>query len=242
MTRDRIVLLAALLALLALAPEASSYEAVTVADGGTIRGKVVFTGTPPPPRKEIRTKNPDVCGKGIFEVPQMLLAPDKTVEDAVVYLKAVEKGKPWEKLAKPPELVNHKCSFVPHVQAVPVASDIVIVNSDPVLHNTHGFLDRLTVFNVAMPNLNQRIPKPLKRPGVVKVDCDAHGWMLAWVYVADNPYYAMTRKDGTFSITNVPPGSYTLVAWQEFTGPVEVPVTVKGKGVESVTVDLAKKK
>jgi plastocyanin len=243
MSRCSVVITAAVTAALLLSPgrQASGYEVVTVSDGGTIHGKVTFTGPPPPPRKEIRTKNPDVCGSGVFEVPQMDLAANKAVGEAVVYLKGVEKGGAWEKLAKSPEVVNHKCSFVPHVQAVPVGTDIVVVNSDNVLHNTHAFLNKLTVFNLAMPNLNQRIPKPLKRPGLVKVECDAHGWMLGWVYVADNPYYAMTGKDGSFTLKDVPPGSYTLVIWQEFTGPVEMPVTVKGKGVESVTVDLAKK-
>ncbi len=226
--------------LLPLARQAAGYEAVTVANGGTIRGKVTFTGTPPPPRKEVRTKNPEVCGSGVFEVPQMLLSSEKAVEAAVVYLKAVEKGKAWDKSAKPPELVNHKCSFEPHVQVVPAGSDIVIVNSDPVLHNTHGFLNKLTVFNVAMPNQDQRIPKPLKKPGVVRVECDAHGWMLGWVYVADNPYYAETAKDGTFTIKDVPPGSYTLVAWQEYVGAVEIPVAVKAKEVVSVPVELKK--
>ncbi len=224
-----------------LTPDASGYEVVTVASGGSIQGKAIFTGTPPPPRQEVRTKNPEICGKGVFEVPQMLLSADKAVQDAVVYLKTVEKGKAWDKAAKPPELVNQKCSFVPHVQAVAVGVDIVVVNSDDVLHNTHAFLNKLTVFNLAMPNLGQRIPKPLKRPGIVRVECDAHGWMLGWVYVADNPYYAVTTKEGAFTLKDVPPGAYTLVAWQEFTGPVEVPVTVKPKEVGSVTVDLAKK-
>ncbi len=243
MSRRSALITAALAAvLLSPAPQAAGYEVVAVSDGGTIRGKVTFTGSPPPPRKEIRTKNPEVCGTGEFEVPQMELAADKAVGEAVVYLKGVEKGEAWEKLAKPPEIVNHKCSFVPHVQAMPVsAGEIVIVNSDPILHNTHGFYGRLTAFNVGLPQQGLRIPKPLKRPGLVKVDCDAHGWMLGWVYVADSPYYAVTGKDGTFTIKNVPPGSYTLVAWQEFTGPVEVPVTVKPKAAQSVNVDLAKK-
>jgi hypothetical protein len=64
--------------------------------------------------------------------------------------------------------------------------------------------------------------------------------MLGWVYVADNPYYAVSAKDGTFTLTSVPPGSYTLVAWQEYTGAVEIPVTVKAKEVASVTVELKK--
>ena len=221
-------------------PRASGYDAVTVTDGGTIRGKIAYTGAPPPPRKEIRAKNPDVCGSGTFDVPQMALAADKGVGNAVVYLKDVEKGKALEKAAKPPEIVNHKCTFEPHIQAFPVG-DVVIVNADPVLHNTHGYFGRLTTFNVALPNQGQRIAKAIKKAGLMKIDCDAHGWMLAWAYVADNPYYAVTGKDGTFTIKDVPPGSYTLVAWQEFTGPVEVPVVVKPKGVETVAVDLAKK-
>ncbi len=237
---SRLIATGVLAVLLPLAPEASGYEAVTVADGGTIRGKVVFTGSPPPPRKVIPTKDREVCGSGVREVEQILLAPDKSVQDAVVYLKAVEKGKGWEKAAKPPELVNQKCDFVPHVQVVPVGSDLVIVNADPVLHNTHGFLNKLTVFNLAMPNQGQRIPRPLKRPGLVRVECDAHGWMLAWVYVADNPYYAVTAKDGAFTIKDAPPGSYRLVAWQEYAGEIELPVTVKAKEVGPVTVDLKK--
>jgi uncharacterized protein (DUF2141 family) len=93
---------------------------------------------------------------------------------------------------------------------------------------------------VALPNKDQRIKKPLKRAGLVRVECDAHGWMLGWVYVADNPYYAVTAKDGTFTIKDVPPGQYALVAWQEHTGEREVPVTVKPKEGVSVTIDLKK--
>jgi hypothetical protein len=72
------------------------------------------------------------------------------------------------------------------------------------------------------------------------VECDAHGWMLGWIHVADSPYHALTAKDGTFTLTNVPPGSYTLVTWQEYTGAVETPVTVKAKDTAAVTVELKK--
>jgi hypothetical protein len=225
---------------LGLAPAGRAYEAVTVSDGGTIQGKVTFPGSPPPKRKVIPTKDREACGSAPRDVDQILLNPDKSVQEAVVYLKKVEKGKAWEKSAKPPAIDNVKCDFQPHVQVIP-AGDLEIVNSDPVLHNTHGFLGKLTVFNVALPNQGQRVSKPLRRPGLVRVECDAHGWMLGWVHVAENPYYAVTAKDGAFAIKDVPPGSYTLVAWQEFTGEVEVPVTVKAKEVVSVPVELKKK-
>ncbi|MET0486378.1 MAG: hypothetical protein ABW216_11830 [Candidatus Rokuibacteriota bacterium] len=217
-----------------------AYDAVQVTDGGTIQGKVSFPGTPPSKKKVIPTKDREACGSAPRDVDQILVGPDKTVQDAVVYLQKVDKGKAWEKPGKPPEINNVKCDFNPHVQVMPVG-DLDIVNSDPVLHNTHGFLDKLTVFNVALPNEGQRIKRPLRKSGLVRVECDAHGWMLGWILVAENPYYAMTGKDGSFTIKDVPPGAYTLVVWQEFTGPVEVPVTVKAKEVVSVPVELKKK-
>jgi hypothetical protein len=216
----------------------AAYEVAPVADGGSIKGKVTYDG-PVPTRKIIPTKDKSVCG-AIREEPEIVVGSDKGVLDAVVYLKGVEKGKAWEKPAKPPEIVNQKCVFVPHVQALPVGS-LVIVNADPVMHNTHGFLGKATVFNVALPMKGQRIERKLAKPGLMRVECDAHGWMLAWVYAADNPYYAVTTKDGTFEITDVPPGSYTLVAWHELTGETEMPVTVKAKGTMESNVQLKKK-
>jgi hypothetical protein len=156
-----------------------------------------------------------------------------------VYLRDVRKGKAWTKPASTPEIVNRQCVFVPHVQALPLGS-LVIVNADPVMHNTHGFHDKATAFNVALPLKNQRIERPLKKPGLMRVECDAHGWMLAWIYVAENPYHAVTKKDGTFAISDVPPGAYTLVAWHEATGEVEVPVTVKAKEATQTTIELKK--
>jgi len=133
-----------------------------------------------------------------------------------------------------------KCRFEPTVQVIRAGS-IDIVNSDPVLHNTHGYYGKRTAFNVALPNQGQRIKKELERPGAVKVDCDSHGWMLAWIHVADSPYYALTGKDGSFSITDVPPGEYTLVATHDYTGDNTVPVTVKPNDALKVPIELKKK-
>ena len=237
--RSALAIAAAVAGLLLTALPARAYDVVAVTDGGTIKGKVVYAGAPPAKKKVIPTKDKEACGSGVREVDQIVLGPDKAVQEAVVYLKAVAKGKAWEKPAKTPAIDNVKCDFVPHVQVIP-AGDVEIVNSDPVLHNTHGFLGKLTVFNVALPNQGQRIKKDLKKPGMVRVECDAHGWMLGWIYVAENPYYAVSAKDGTFTLTNVPSGSYTLVAWQEYTGALETPVTVKARETIAVTVELKK--
>jgi len=228
------MIVAGVLAVLVYLPasRAATYQEAAPSDGGTITGSVVFNGAVPM-RKIIPTKDQEVCG-GVRDEAQILVGPGNKVMDAIAYLKDVAKGKPWDKSKKTFELVNKECRFIPRVQVIPAGMKLAIVNSDPVLHNTHGFLIKATVFNVAMPKSGMRVERPLQKPGVVRVECDAHGWMLAWIYVADNPYYSMTGKDGVFTITDVPPGNHTLVVWQEHKGPREIPVTVKPR--EKVTV------
>jgi hypothetical protein len=220
-----------------IAVPARAYEEGTVAGGGTIEGKVVFNGAVPT-RKIIPNKDVEVCGdpreEALIEV-----GPDKSVQNAVVYLVEVAKGKAWPAQGKTPQLDNRKCRFDPAVQVIR-SGPLEVVNDDPVLHNTHGYYGNRTAFNMALPNQGQRIPTDLTRTGAVKVDCDAHGWMEGWVYVVDNPYYAITGADGKFSITDVPPGNYTLVAIQSLTGPVQQSVTVTGGKPTSLTIELKK--
>lgn len=229
---------AACVSLLLSPAAARAYEVVAVSNGGTVEGKVTYQGSVPV-RKIIPTKDQEVCGAPRDE-PQIRVGPDKGVQDAIVYLKAVPKGKAWGKADKPPVLDNRNCRFEPAIQIIR-AGDIDIHNSDPVLHNTHGFYGRRTAFNVALPNKGDKVTRELPRPGMVRVECDAHGWMLAHVFVADSPYYALTGKDGSFSISEVPPGNYTLVVSQNYTGDNEQAVTVKGGEAVKLAIDLKKR-
>jgi plastocyanin len=216
---------------------ASGYEVIAVTGGGSIEGKVTYTGVVPI-RKVIPTKDREVCG-GPRDEPQIRVGPDKAVQDAVVYLKGVAKGKPWGPADKTPVLDQEKCIFKPAVQVIR-AGKIDVLNSDPVLHNAHGFYGKRTAFNLAMPDKG-KITTELPRPGLVRVECDAHGWMLAHIYVADSPYYALTGQDGSFKITDIPPGNYTLVVSQYYAGDMEMPVTVKGGEVAKLAIELKKK-
>jgi hypothetical protein len=216
---------------------AQAYEVGQVTGGGTIAGKVVFLGDVPI-KKIIPTKDTAVCGAPRDE-PLILVGADHAVQNAVVYLVEVAKGKAWAEPGKLPELNNVKCRFEPAVQAMS-AGMLEVVNKDPVLHNTHGYYGKRTAFNLALPNLDQRIPTELKRAGEVRVDCDAHGWMEGWVYVVDNPYFAITGADGKFSIADVPSGAYTLVAVQPYAGPIEQPITVTEGQATDLTVELKK--
>jgi hypothetical protein len=213
----------------------NAYEAGTVAGGGTIEGTVIFKGEVAT-RKIIPTKDNDVCGEP-REDPLIDVGENNAVQYAVIFLKEVPKGKAWPAAGKPPQLDNVKCRFVPDIQVIPTGP-LNVVNDDPVLHNTHGYYGKRTAFNMALPNKGQSIPTELNRAGEVRVDCDAHGWMLGWIYVVDNPYYAITGADGKFKIGDVPPGNYTLVAWQPYTGAMEIPVTVTASKATELPIEL----
>jgi Carboxypeptidase regulatory-like domain len=232
------IVASAALALASAVMPAFAYEEGSVTGGGSIEGQISYKG-PVQTRKIIPNKDVEVCG-GIRDEPLIRVGPDQAVENAVVYLADVAKGKTWPaETKKPAELDNLKCRFVPDVQVIR-AGPLVVINSDPMLHNTHGYYGNRTAFNMALPNQGQRIPTELTRTGTVRIDCDAHGWMEGWIYVVDNPYYAITGADGKFKITDVPPGTYKMVAVQSFTGPNEVSVTVAGGKPTNLTIELKK--
>ena len=213
------------------------YNEVEVSASGTIEGSVVYHG-PVKKRTILPTKDKKVCGR-IRKEPLIVVGDGGAVKDSVVFLMDVAAGKPWPAISggERPVLDQKDCRFKPHVQ-VARRGKIDIVNSDPVLHNTHGYYGKRTAFNVALPIQGGKVTKLLRSPGEVRIDCDAHGWMLAWIYVVDNPYFAQTGDDGRFSITDVPPGEYTLAVWQEELGVTEMSVTVAANEVTSVPVEL----
>ncbi|HTS55695.1 MAG TPA: hypothetical protein VMH26_20695 [Burkholderiales bacterium] len=237
-TTHAIAILLQAIPLTLLSYPAYCYDAVPVSGGGKIEGRVTYQG-PVPMRKIIPNKDVEVCG-GARDEAEVLVGADKGVQDGVVYLKEVAKGKAWGKADKIPVLDNKHCDFEPKLQVIRPGT-VNVHNSDPVLHNTHAYYGRRTAFNMALPNKGVEISGDLPRAGLVRVDCDAHGWMLAHIYVADSPYYALTGKDGSFSITDVPPGQYTLVASQWYLGDQEMAVEVKGGETVKLPIELKKK-
>lgn len=190
------------------------YEVMEVKDGGSLIGAVKFVGEPPKQNRIPVKKNRDVCGDAVAS-EALVLGPNKGMRHTVVWIEGIGKGKKIE--ATETVLDNSKCLFTPHVSAVAIGAKTAVKNTDPILHNTHGFLEKVTVFNLALPNQNQvlDITRRLKKPGVIEVSCDAHPHMRAWMVVRDNPYVAVTAEDGTFKIADIPPGRYKVTAWHE---------------------------
>ena len=135
-------------------------------------------------------------------------------------------------------LDQKQCEFVPHVVALPAGATLDIVNGDKVFHNVHARDGDRTVFNYAMPVPNHVIPKPLKQPALLRVTCDVHPWMRAWVDVLPTTAFAVTDEAGSYTISNVPPGKYTLRLWHERLGEKDQQVEVKAGGTASMDLQL----
>lgn len=134
------------------------------------------------------------------------------------------------------------CRYDPHVLAVPAGSKVRFKNSDLVLHNVHGHAvpEERTRFNYAMPRKDQVIPRKLKKPGVIRLGCDAgHTWMTAWIHVTEHPWVAVTANDGRFELTGVPPGEHTLQIWHEVAGVRTLPVTVLPDASAAAATEVA---
>jgi hypothetical protein len=217
---------------------ADSYAVVPVTNGGTIQGTIKLSGPAPTIAPIVVTKNQDYCGESIPN-PVYVVGKGGGLQNVEVFLKDISKGKalPTEPVAI--SLVNSHCMFRPRVQAATVGQQITISSEDPVLHNTHpqNSETNATIYNIALPYKGFSVTKPLPAtPQLIKVKCDAHEWMHAWIWEFDHPYFATTGDDGTFTIKDVPPGTYTLVVWQEAAGEKSVPVTVAAG--KTVTADV----
>lgn len=218
-------------------PPANAYDVAPVAGGGTIKGKVTFNGTVPT-RTVLPTKDQQICGQTRKE-NLITVGPDKGVQDAVVSIPGIAKGKAWPAAGKAPVIDNKDCLFLPRVQVVRQGK-VAVLNSDPVLHNTHGFYDKRTAFNLALPNQGQTIDVDLPRPGIVRIECDSHGWMLGWVHVVQNPYYAITDASGGFEIKDIPAGKHTITVGQEAISPMTIEVEVKAGQTTELPIELKK--
>jgi len=211
---------------LAIGAGAMAYEGSAVTGGSTISGTVKYDGTAPAPKEIAVTKDKEVCGL-IKHVDQgLVVSGDGGIANAVVTITNISKGEEMKPVDA--KFDQKGCQYDPHVLAVPVGSTIEVTNSDGILHNIHTYSTKNPPFNMAQPKFKKTIKvTSLEQPEVIKVTCDAHGWMSGWWVVVDNPYYAVTDEHGKFSIQDVPPGDYTVQVWQEKLGKQDQKVSVK---------------
>ena len=203
-------------ALVWCAAPASAYEGGAVSNGGTISGTVKLQGAAPAPKPIDVTKDKEVCGQHDLKTEDLVVGAGGGIANAVVSITNISKGKPMDAAA--PVLDQKGCQYVPHVLLFPAGSTVKIVNDDGILHNIHTYSTKNPPVNMAQPKFKKTIEAKFEQPEVIKVTCDAHGWMQGWFISEDNPYYAKTDENGNYKLTDVPAGDYEIKVWQEKLG------------------------
>ncbi len=185
---------------------------------GSVLGVVRFSGKAPAMLPKPVTKDGSVCGK---EAPSeaILVAVDGGLANVVVSLPDI-KNAPGTAAHAPAFIDQVGCRYRPHVQAVDVGASLTLLNNDGVFHNVHanlaGAAAPVTVFNLAMPFKGQKLPVAVKRPGVMRLQCDAgHTWMQAYIVAFPHRFYAVTDAQGRFSLDKIPAGEHDLDLWHE---------------------------
>ena len=218
-----------------------SYMESPVTDGGTITGKVILDGNKPPALAYSLITNPDTefCGRistgtGWRILDEFQVAPDGGLQNTVVFLNGIAKGKPFPE-SKPARVTVEDCVFSPWVMVVKDKQPINIVNMDPIIHDVQIYETAPFGTKVMLHRplrLNPHHPKNLladhqHNPGEAMIDtikfsqgrrifyleCGFHTYMQSWGLAVDNPYYAITDEQGNFTLPDVPEGVYNLVAW-----------------------------
>jgi len=183
--------------------------------GGSISGRVSFTGQVPK-LDRAKTISPECCGK-THSYERLVVDKKGGVGYTLIYISNPPAGK-----ANFPAVTvtQANCGYSPHMAIATRGANVTFVNNDPVLHNVHGYYfignDRSTAFNFAQPTQGQSSSQQLRKAGMVNVECDAgHTWMNSWIWVTDNPYAAVSDDDGEYKLDGLPPGTYTVVMWHE---------------------------
>ncbi|WP_157731114.1 carboxypeptidase regulatory-like domain-containing protein [Variovorax sp. HW608] len=209
-----------------------------LADGalaGSIKGKVMFAGALPATAKIPVTIDQYLCGQ---EKPadDLQVSSAREIRNAVVWIENAPPGAAAP-AAQKVEVDQKGCTFVPRVVVVPAGGTVDFLNSDRLLHNIHATPKDNVSFNRTQP-MGRTIPVSFAQPEIVRINCDLHSWMTAWVVVAAHRFYAITGPDGGFAFDDLPPGQYRLQVWHERLGTMPASVTVGEQQPGEVKVEM----
>ena len=192
--------------------------------GSTLKGKITLNGDAPSPRTITITKDPELCSAHGTKVIDVKIGKDKGVADVVVEITGIkekdESPFKWD-LPKDGFVIRQKdCSFAPNVLVIPNGKSVKVFNDDKVTHNVNT-----GAWNEMQAPDAPAVEKPVKGRKPIKVSCNIHSWMEAWIYPVQSPHFAVTNDDGEYEIKNVPPGKYRVKFWHAALKPVKERLT-----------------
>ena len=219
-------------------------------DEGTISGTIAYTGTAPENPKIDTSADAACTSKNPNLTAETWAVKDGKVANTFVYIKdgTLADGKKigdftgWPNMPTGATLDQNGCHYKPHIMGVVAKEEINITNSDPTTHNIHFTPAKNPDWNQSQPNGAAALKHTLNTAEVmVPVKCNQHPWMKAYIGVMKHPFFAVSDETGKFTISGVPAGKYTVVAWHEgAAGPgteKTMEVTVPAKG--SATADFS---
>ena len=227
------------------AQPAGGGKKVDAATAGTITGKVSFEGTPPAP-ETIRLGVDMACVQAAganAKSDAILVSSTGGLQNTFVYIKdGLDPAYSFDPATTPVVLDQKACHYTPRVFGARVGQPIEIVNSDPTLHNVHAIPVVNQEFNKPEAVQGMRMTHVFTQPEVmVRFTCNVHSWMTAHAGVLPHPYFAVSGEDGSFTIKNVPPGTYTIGAWHEKFGDQTAKVTIADGKTENVAFSFKAK-
>jgi plastocyanin len=205
------------------------YFQVDPATAGTVTGTIHYKGKRPAPKAIDMSEEPACVeahhGKAYDE--SLVVSKSGGVANAFVYLKSGLEGKTFAVPATPVTIDQKGCWFRPRVLGIQVGQPLQVINSDPVTHNIHPMAEVNRAWNHSQGAGDPPIDRKFTKPEImIPVKCNIHSWMHAFIGVLPYPYFAVSADNGSFTIGNLPPGTYTIAVWQEKLGTQEQQITV----------------
>jgi plastocyanin len=217
---------------------ATPVPAVDLSSAGAISGTVTLAGTPPKPRLIYMVSEP-MCERqhdGPVVSPEVVVGDGGALANVVVYIKGGLGNQNFASPKGPVKLSQKGCMYDPHVLALMVGQPLEVTNDDQTLHNVHAMPKINASWNKGQASGQQPIEQTFSHEELgIPIQCNIHPWMRSYVSVFNNPYFEVTPKSGKFELKNLPPGKYTIEAWQEKFGTMDQTVTLGPKESKAIS-------
>ncbi|MGH9758663.1 MAG: carboxypeptidase regulatory-like domain-containing protein [Candidatus Acidiferrales bacterium] len=217
------------------APRASAADSTGSA---TITGRVVLEGPAPAPRMIDMSGEPAcrAAHPAPVDFPDVVTGEQGALANVVVYIKSGLGNESFGAPRTPVTLDQKGCLYEPHVVALMTNQVLSIRNDDPTIHNVHLLAHLNRPWNKSEPSGVPPLQETFDRPELaMPLVCNVHPWMHGFIFVFANPYFQVTTRSGEFTLRNLPPGAYTIEAWQEKLGTLDQTVTLGPHGSKSVS-------